>query len=104
MAVLAPDSTRPSANTFIGDDAISHVCSIQGWGTRTRYSYSISGTHTLLVLVSSKVIELVLVLGPVTKYAGNHTSTGTSTDILWYIWDVRVKTIKPEINSLTYHK
>ena len=66
--------------------------------------YWISGTHTLLVLVSSKVIVLVLVLVLVGKYSGTRMTTGTSTDILWFIWDVRVKTIIPETNSLTYHK
>ena len=55
--------------------------------------YWISCTHTVLVLVSSKVKVLVLVL--VDKYSGTRTSTGTSTDILWYICDVRVKTIIP---------
>ena len=53
--------------------------------------YWISGTRTLLVLVSSKVIVLVLVLVLVGKYSGTLTSTGTSTDILWYICGVRVK-------------
>ena len=59
----------------------------QGWGTRTRYSrmdfwYSYF-TRTLLVLVD--------------KFSGTRTSTGTSrpTDILWYICDLRVKTIIP---------
>ena len=45
------------------------------------YSYSISCTRT--VLMKTKVIVLVLVL--VDKYSGTRTSTGTSTDILWYI-------------------
>ena len=51
--------------------------------------YWIYGTHT--VLVSSKVIVLILVLVLVDKYSG----TRMSTDILWYICDVRVKTIIP---------
>ena len=65
----------------------------------------ISGTCTQLVLVSSKVIVLVLVL--VDKHSGTCTSTGTSTDILWYICDVRCKSENHhtcEINSLTYPK
>ena len=57
--------------------------------------YWISGTHTVLVLMSSKVIVLVLVLVLVDKYSGTCTSTGTSTDILWYICDVKVNTIIP---------
>ena len=55
--------------------------------------YWISCTHTLLVVVSSNVIVLLLVL--VDKYSGTRTSTGLSTDILWYIWDIRIKTIIP---------
>ena len=51
--------------------------------------YWISGTCTLLVLVSSTVIVLVR------KCSGTHTSAGTSTDILCYICDVGVKTIIP---------
>ena len=43
--------------------------------------------------MSSKVTILVLVLVLVDKYPGTRTSTGTSTDILWYICIVRVKTI-----------
>ena len=66
-----------------------------GWLSGLGYSYSqYSSTEFLvLVLVSSKVIVLVLVLVLVDKYSGTHTSTGKSTDILWYICDVRVKTI-----------
>ena len=51
---------------------------------------------------------IVLVLVLVDKYSGTRTSTGTSTDNLWYICDVnmvKVKTINIcEINSMTYHK
>ena len=36
--------------------------------------------------MSSKVIVLVLVLVLVDKYSGTRTSTGMSTDILWYIY------------------
>ena len=53
--------------------------------------YWIYGTHTVLVLMSSKVIVLILVLVLVDKYSG----TCTSTDILWYICDVKVNTIIP---------
>ena len=45
---------------------------------------------------------LVLVLVIVDKYSGTLSSTAPSTDILWYICDIRVKTC--EINSLTFHK
>ena len=55
--------------------------------------YCFSGTRTVLALMSSKVIVLVLVLVLVDKYSGTRTSTGMSTDILWYICTVRVKTI-----------
>ena len=55
------------------------------------YSYFIAST--LLVLVSSKVIVLILALLLVDKYSGTRMSTGTSTDILRYICDVKVKTI-----------
>ena len=55
--------------------------------------YLICCTCTVLILVSYKVIVLVLVLVLVDKYSGTRVSTGTSTDILWYICDVRVKTI-----------
>ena len=67
------------------------------WTGLGGYSYSqYSSTEFLvLVLVSSKVIVLVLVLVLVDKYSGTRTSTGTSTDILWYICDVRVKTTIP---------
>ena len=41
------------------------------------------------------IIVLILVLVLVDKYSGTHMSTGMSTDILWYIWDIRVKTIVP---------
>ena len=74
----------------------------QGWGTRTRYSYSQcsstefnSCTRTLLVLVSSKVIVLVPVIVLIDKYSGTHLSAGPSTDILCCICDIRVKTITP---------
>ena len=53
--------------------------------------YWIYGTRTVLVLVSSKVVVLILVLVLVDKYSGTRTSTGTSTDNLWYICNVRVK-------------
>ena len=53
--------------------------------------YWISDTRTLLVLVSSKVIILVRVLVLGDKYSGTRTSTGLSTDILWYICDIRMK-------------
>ena len=55
----------------------------------------ISGTRTVLVLMSSKVIVLVHVLVLGDKYSGTRTSTGLSTDILWYIWHIRMKTIIP---------
>ena len=55
--------------------------------------YVISGTRTVLVLVSYKAIVLVLVLVLVDKYSSTRASTGKSTDILWYICDIRVKTI-----------
>ena len=57
--------------------------------------YWIFGTRTVLILVSSKVMVLVLVLVLMDKFSCTRTSTGTSTDILWYIWDVRVKAIIP---------
>ena len=69
----------------------------------TVLEYWISGTRTVLVLVSSKVMVLILVL--VDKYSGTRTSIGMSTDNLWYICNVRVKTINTcELNSMTYHK
>ena len=89
------------------------MCSVSLTGLGYSYSvlvlavleYWISGTRTVLVLVSSKVIVLILVLVLVDKYSGTRTSTGTSTDNLWYICDIRVKTINTcEINSMTYHK
>ena len=82
----SPVGAAPTTSSF----STEHLASLdweQGWGTRTRYSYSqYSSTEFLvLVLVSSKVIVLILVL--VDKYSG--TRTGTSTDILWYIsWSV----------------
>ena len=65
---------------MFGANLVIMQTSYQGWGTRTRYSYSqYSSTEFLvLVLVSSKVIVLVLV----DKYSGTRTSTGTSTDII----------------------
>ena len=57
--------------------------------------YWISGTRALLVLVSSNVIVLLLVLVLGDKYSGTGTSTGLSTDIRWYIWDIRMETIIP---------
>ena len=69
--------------------------------------YWISGTHTLLVLVSFKVIVLVLVLVLVNKYSGTRMSTGMIADILWYIRHLRCKGENHhtcEINSLIYHK
>ena len=53
----------------------------QGWATYTHTRSTwvmIFGTHTLLTLVSSKVIVLLLV----GKYSGTRTSTGSSTDIV----------------------
>ena len=67
---------------------------IQGWGTRTWYSYSQYLSSEFLVLILylySWYLYLILVLVLVDKYWGTHTSTGPSTDIPWYICDTRVK-------------
>ena len=45
----------------------------------------------VFVLLSSK--ELVLVLVFVDKYSGTPSSTGSRANILWYIHNIRVKTI-----------
>ena len=68
--------------------------------------YWISGIRTVLVLVSSKVIVLVLVLVLRDKYSGTRTSTGTSTDFLWFICDANKGENHHtfEINSMIYHK
>ena len=75
----------------------------QSWGTRTRYSYSqywISGTRTLLVLVSSKVIVLVLVL--VGKYSYEYWHEYWYSMVHLQCKDENHNTY--EINSLTCHK
>ena len=66
--------------------------------------YWIYCTCTVLVLMRTKVIVLVLVLVLVDKYSGTRTSTGMSTDILWYISCKGKNHHTCEINSLTYHE
>ena len=77
---------------------IALVCYEMAWQILRDTVLGLSGYKPLPELMvtkfyDDKVIVLVLVL--VDKYSGTRTSTGTSTDSLWYICDVRVKTIIP---------
>ena len=80
---------------------------IQGWGTRTRYSYSqyLSTEFLVLVLVSYKVIVLVLVLVLVDRYSYEYWHEYWYSMVHLMICDIRVKKHHTcQINSLTYHE
>ena len=62
----------------------------------------ISGTRSLLVLMSSEVIVLALIL--VNKYSDTRTSTGMSKYSVVYLWCKGENHYTCEINSMTYHK
>ena len=99
---------------FIYPHSSPQGCSHWPWLPGLGYSYSvlvlavleywIYCTRTVLVLMRTKVIVLVLVLVLVDKYSGTRTSTGMSTDILWYISCKGKNHHTCEINSLTYHE